>query len=33
MQIRPEAWIGSGVGNSDVDIDPWVVFAGLGKKF
>ncbi len=33
LQIRPEAWIGSGVGNSDVDIDPWVVFAGLGKKF
>ncbi len=33
MQIRPEAWIGSGVGNSDVDVDPFVVFAGLGKKF
>lgn len=33
IKIQTEAHIGSGVGNSDVDVDPWVFFAGLGKKF
>lgn len=33
IKIQTEAHIGSGVGNSDVDVDPWVYFAGLGYKF
>jgi outer membrane protein len=33
IKLSTEAHIGSGVGNSDVDVDPWVFFAGIGKKF
>jgi len=32
-KMSTKAHIGSGVGNSDVNIDPWVYFAGFGKKF
>lgn len=33
IKISTEAHVGGGVGNSDVDVDPWAFFVGVGKKF
>lgn len=33
IDISTEAHIGGGIGNSDVDVDPWVVSTGFGYKF
>lgn len=32
-QISTEAHVGGGVGNSDVDVDPWAFMVGFGKRF
>jgi outer membrane protein len=33
IDIDTQAHIGGGVGNSDIDIDPWVISTGFGYKF
>ncbi len=33
IKIESEAHIGGGFGNSDIDVDPWVVSTGFGYKF
>jgi outer membrane protein len=33
IDIDTEAFVGGGVGNSDVDVDPWVLSTGFGYKF
>jgi len=33
LDISTEAHIGGGIGNSDVDVDPWVISTGFGYKF
>ncbi|HHJ14912.1 MAG TPA: hypothetical protein ENJ79_11185 [Gammaproteobacteria bacterium] len=33
MQMSTQAHVSGGVGNADVDVDPWVFMIGIGKKF